>query len=314
MFFILTHTTLFAQQHDLAGTSAKATADSAAIKIGEQFHLNLTVNAGEGLQLVWAQIPDSFGHFLVVDRGGIDTLTASGKKIYQQSLTLTSFDSGYWTIPAFSFQAVSGDSTISPPSLTTDSFLVKVNTVPVDTTKAFRPIKKIRSVPFNILAYWPYLLGGLIVLLVLLYLIFFRKKKVKLIPEKVIPQEPPYEQALKNLHSLEKEKLWQQGEVKTYYTRLTDILRLYIERGFRINAMEQTTDELLQKIKPVTKLNQQQDNLRYILQTADLAKFAKLQPLPEEHEASLKKAYELLEWTKPKPEEPTKNNQTIKQP
>jgi hypothetical protein len=66
--------------------------------------------------------------------------------------------------------------------------------------------------------------------------------------------------------------------------------------------MEQTSDELLQKIKPITKLNQQKNNLQYILQTADLAKFAKLQPVQEDHEASMRKAYEILEWTKPKEE------------
>lgn len=295
----------FAQQPN-AGT-AKATADSTAIKIGEQFHLNLQVNAHAGQHLIWAEIPDSFNHFLVVERGKIDTVNQPGANSYRQQITLTSFDSGYWHIPALDFKVVSGDSTITVPSLITDSLLVQVNTVPVDTTKPFRPIKQIRSVPFNILAYWPYLLGGLVILLLLIYFIFFHKKKIKIIPEKIIPEEPPYEEAIKSLHQLEEEKLWQHNEVKTYYTRLTDILRRYIERQFRINAMEQTSDEILENIKPVTKLNQQQNNLKYILQTADLAKFAKLQPATEEHMASMKKAYEILEWTKPKPEDDAKD-------
>lgn len=300
----------FAQQPN-AGT-AKATADSAAIKIGEQFHLNLQVNAHSGLHLVWAEIPDSFNHFLVVDRGKIDTSSQQGKNIYRQQITLTSFDSGAWHIPALDFKVILGDSAISSPTLITDSLLVQVNTVPVDTTKPFKPIKQIRRVPFNILAYWPYLLGGLVVLLLLIYFVFFRKKKIKIIPEKIVPEEPPYEEAVKSLHQLEEEKLWQHNEVKAYYTRLTDILRRYIERQFNINAMEQTSDEILQNIKPVTKLNQQQNNLKYILQTADLAKFAKLQPAREEHEASMKKAYEVLEWTKPKPEGEAKDKEDKK--
>lgn len=309
---LLALTNAFGRQQPVTDGTATATIDSTTIKLGEQFHLNLQVTSDAGLHLAWAEIPDSFNHFLVVERGKIDTLNQQGKSIYQQQITLTSFDSGYWYVPTFDFKIISGDSAVTSPSLVTDSLLVQVNTVPVDTTKAFRPIKQIRSVPFNILAYWPYLLGGLVVLLLLIYFIFLRKKKIKIIPEKVIPKEPPYEQAIESLHKLEKEELWQHNEVKSYYTRLTDILRLYLERQFQINAMEQTSDELLQNIKPVTKLNQQQNNLKYILQTADLAKFAKLQPLPEEHETSMRKAYEILEWTRPKPEEDMKDKEIVK--
>jgi hypothetical protein len=74
--------------------------------------------------------------------------------------------------------------------------------------------------------------------------------------------------------------------------------------------MEQTSDELLENIKPVTRLNQQRNNLQYILQTADLAKFAKLQPQPEEHESCMKKAYEIIEWTKPAPEKEENDNKS----
>jgi hypothetical protein len=291
--------------------TAKASIDSTAIKIGEQFHVTLEATADPATRLVWAEVPDTFNHLLVVNRSKIDTLKQQGKNRYRQQITLTGFDSGHWKIPAFDFKIVSRDTAAQNTNLRTDSLLILVNTVSVDTTKPFKPIKQIRSVPFNILAYWPYILGAVILLAILAYFIFFRKKKPSEKPKKIIPQEPPYEQAIKNLHTLEKEKLWQNNRVKDYYTRLTDILRVYIERQFEINAMEQTSDELLQNIKPITKLNQQQDNLKYILQTADLAKFAKLQPSAEEHETSIKKAYEIVEWTKPR-QEAEENSTTSK--
>lgn len=296
-------------QNQISEGHAKATIDSSTIKIGDQFHLTLQASVGPSQQLVWAQVPDSFDHLIVVDKGKIDTLHQTGAAIYRQRITLTGFDSGYWQIPAFSFGVVSGDSAVTSPSLTTDSLFINVNTVPVDTTKPFKPIKQIIGVPFNLLAYWPYILGGLILLAILIWLIFFRKKKSVEKPEKTIPLAPPYEEAVKKLHALEDEKLWQHNEVKLYYTKLTDIIRFYIQRQFGINAMEQTSDELLQKIKPITKLNQQKNNLQYILQTADLTKFAKLQPAQEEHEASMKKAYEIVEWTKPKEETEQVNNE-----
>lgn len=295
------------------GMQVKATVDSSTIKIGEQFQLILQANVPASQQLVWPQIPDSFDHLLVVDKAKIDTLRQAGITHYKQQITLTGFDSGFWKIPAFSFAVISGNSAATAPSLSTDSLFITVNTVRVDTTKPFRPIKQIREVPFNILAYWPYILGGIIVVALLIWLIFFRKRIAVKKPEAVIPQEPAYEQAVKNLHALEDEKLWQNNQVKLYYTKLTDIIRLYIQRRFNINALEQTSDELLQKVRPVTQLNQQKNNLEFILRTADLAKFAKMQPLPEDHQSCMKKAYDLLEWTKPAVEEKTDETENNKQ-
>lgn len=286
------------------GARVSARVDSTGILIGEQFHLELEASSDAPLQWAWPEVPDSFDHILVVRRGGIDTVHAQGKTVFTQRITLSSFDSGYWQVPAFDFRVVTGDTAAGGGVLETDSLRIMVNTVAVDTTKPFRPIKQIRSVPLNLLAYWPYALGALALIALVLWLTVFRKPKTRETPAPVVPRDPPYEEAVKSLRELEGDKVWQQGKVKEYYTRLTGVLRRYIERQFKVNAMEQTSDELLANIKPVTKLNQQQPNLRYILETADLAKFAKLEPQPDAHEASLRKAYEILEWTRPRPEEP----------
>lgn len=291
-----------AQQTAPGPAGVRASVDSTGIKIGEQFHLTLEASSGPDTRWVWAEVPDSFDHLLVVDRGEIDTLKTPGGTRYTQRITLTGFDSGYWQIPPFDFKIISADTAAGAGEMRTDSLLIQVNTVPVDTTKAFKPIKQIRSVPIDLWAYWPYMLGALLLLALLAYFLFFHKRRTEPKPETKVPSEPPYEQAVKSLHALEAEKLWQQHQVKGYYTRLTDILRLYIEQQFGVNALEQTTVELLDNIRPHTRLNQQQDNLRYILETADLTKFAKLEPQPEAHQVSIKKAYEFLEWTKPRPE------------
>lgn len=283
--------------------SVHAAIDTQQIKIGEQLHLTLQAIKDSGApEIVWATVPDTFNHLMVISQTPIDTLEQNGSIIYQKSYTLTGFDSGEWHIPSFQFHTVAEKDTSNRENLRTDSLALFVHTVAVDTTKPFKPIKEIRTVPFNLLDYWPYILGGLVVLLILLYFLFYYKKKTKPQKEKPVPQIPPYEQAITGLNKLEKEQLWQQGEIKTYYSRLTDILRLFIQRQYHINAMEQTSDELLQKIKDVTQLNQKRDDLQYILQTADLAKFAKLQPAPEAHENCMGKARSLVEWCKPQPQ------------
>jgi hypothetical protein len=141
-------------------------------------------------------------------------------------------------------------------------------------------------------------MGAAIVLLALGIWWYFRRKPKKP-PVVKTATVTPYELAVQELKALKEEQLWQQGDVKQYYTRLTDILRAYFEHQFGIAALEQTSEELLQNIKPVTKLNQQSDKLRSLLAIADLAKFAKLHPTADEHEGCMRKAEEILEWTRP---------------
>ena len=61
-----------------------------------------------------------------------------------------------------------------------------------------------------------------------------------------IPIRPAHEIALEELNKLDAEKIWQQGNFKSYHTSLTDIIRMFIEHRWQVNAMELTTDEILQ--------------------------------------------------------------------
>lgn len=285
-----------------------AKADTSNIRIGEQvkLHLKATVPAAvfnkPEFRLLFPTVPDSLEHFEVVTRSGLDTLTQQDLKVLQQTLTVTSFDSGRWEFPPLKFEVYGANGANSIDTLFSQPLGIDVNTVAVDTTKAFKPIKAVQAVPWNIWDYWLYMaIGAAVVLIALGLLLYFRKRPEKKPVEK-LPLVTPYELAVQQLKSLKGEQLWQQGDIKQYYTRLTDILRTYFEHQFGIAALEQTSEELLNNIKPVTKLNQQRDKLRALLAIADLAKFAKLQPTADEHEDCMHKAEEILEWTRPKEE------------
>ncbi|SFD28934.1 hypothetical protein SAMN05518672_1011462 [Chitinophaga sp. CF118] len=296
--YVLSPISSLAQQ---SSVRVVASTDSGSIRIGEQVKLRLsaTVEQPGGLTVVFPQVPDSFSHFEVVSRSKPDTAGDNNTKIFSQTIILTSFDSGHWDIPAFRFDVVqnAGGGT---DSAFTSTLWVDVNTVSVDTTKAFKPIKSVRSVGWNFWDYWLYFAIGISVVIIGIGLwVYFRSKPKKEVVKPVVPLIAPYDAALQLLQQLRGEKLWQQGDVKQYYTRLTDILRAYFEQQFNIPALEQTSEELLQHIKPVTILNQQRDKLRSLLTVADLAKFAKLHPTPDEHEAAMQQAIEIVEWTKP---------------
>lgn len=277
-----------------------ATADTTQIRIGEPVNVLFTAKVPMGnVKVAFPNLPDSLHHLEITARSPIDTTGSdANQRLFRQTITLTSFDSGRWELPPLKFEVYSL-STNAADSAYTESVFIDVQTVAVDTTKPFKPIKPLRSVAWNILDYWPYLLGTIVLIaFIILYFAYWRKKKTPLPPPPPKPAKSPYQIAMEELEQLAAAKPWHQ-DVKLYYTQLTDILRQYFEQQFHIAAQEQTTAELLQNIKPVTVLNQQRDKLQAILTLADLAKFAKLQPAPHEHEECLQKAIAVVEWTKP---------------
>ncbi|RPE13877.1 hypothetical protein EGT74_10300 [Chitinophaga lutea] len=294
---------LMAQQYE-DYFQVKAVPDTTKIRLGEQVNISVTAKVmlyalkGANLKVVFPNLPDSLNHLEIVSRTPLDTTgTNEQQKVWKQIITVTSFDSGRWEMPPMKFEVFSVTDG-SYDSVFTDPIMIDVNTVAVDTSKAFKPIKPLRRVAWNLLDYWPWLLGILVlVTAVVLYFVYWRKRKPAPKPLPAKPAKTPYEVAIEHLAQLGKDKPWN-TDVKLYYTELTDVLRQYFEQQFHIAALEQTSAELLQNIKPVTVLNQQRDKLQSILTLADLAKFAKLQPSPQEHEDCLQKAIAVVEWTK----------------
>jgi hypothetical protein len=112
------------------------------------------------------------------------------------------------------------------------------------------------------------------------------------------PLRPAEEVALEKLDAIKEKKIWQQGQVKEYYTQLTDVVREYIARRFEVSSTEQTSDETLRAMRVLlTDKKELYDNLRKMLTLADLVKFAKWTTTPDENEISLRNAYTFVKET-----------------
>ena len=112
------------------------------------------------------------------------------------------------------------------------------------------------------------------------------------------PKEAPHVIAIRELDKLKGEQLWQSGQLKAYHSRLTDIVREYIEHRFDIHTLERTSDEILDSFKN-TGLSERVpfESLRQMLFQADMVKFAKGNPLPEDNMRSLEQAYNFVKKT-----------------
>jgi len=277
-------------------TQAQVTvqADTTKIRIGEQIQLKYIVDKQDGVQFPNKLALDSLQKMEVVKSFNVDTINNKLIKKY----ALTSFDSGQYELPA---QLIN----IQGKKYQTKPITIDVSTVAVDTTKQkLFPIKAIQHQKLDLKDYarnyW-WLLLLLPIIGFAIWWFFIRKKPTE---EERIAKIPPFEMAVQQLEQLDKKLLWQNNKTKEYYSELTDILRNYIEKEFKVPAMESTTGELisaLKKFKNESGIDIPKKTilkLKDLLKEADLVKFAKSKPYAEEIQMHRKYADTILEGLK----------------
>lgn len=277
--------------------------DTSDIKIGQQTGLNFKATVATNEFILMPAPPDSLAFGLeVVNRSNVDSVVVGSLKTYRQKLTITSFDSGYHAIPPlpFTLKNATGES----DSVYSKAILIGVHTVAVDTTQAIKDIKGPKGAPLSFAEVWPYLL--IVILLAIGGYLGYRywqnqKNKPKgPVKVPVIPKEPAHIIALRELEQLKSEEIWQTGKHKEYYSRLTEIVRTYIEYRFSIPALEKTSDEIISALKVADVAESEAiSKLAGTFADADLVKFAKMNPLPEENERGMRNAINFVEVTKP---------------
>ncbi|MFD1293018.1 hypothetical protein ACFQ5N_04130 [Lutibacter holmesii] len=277
--------------------------DTTTIRIGEQIQYKILVNKTGNVVFPKLQL-DSLGKVEVVEVLTTDTL----KNRLEKKYLLTSFDSGQYVIPQQNVL-------VNSKKYLTDSILLNVATVKVDTTKQqMFPIKSIQREPktfddYKHLFWW--LIPIFIIVAVILYFIF--RKKVK--KEAPVVYIEPIQEALQRLKELDEKELLKQNKVKVYYSELTNIVRTYIEKDINIPALESTTDELIDTILDFNESSnlgiskETIKELKEVLQSADLVKFAKSKPIVEEIRGHRNISERILQSLKPIKEEPVKEEE-----
>ena len=272
----------------------KAQVETSNIRIGEQFNLRISVNEVNNVILPKLELKG----LEIIDSAKIDTLDNR----LVQKYVITGFDSGAFYIPQ---QQVF----VRNQAYLTDSLLINVATVAVDTTKVKKfPIKSIKKEPYvfdDFKMYIYLLLAALFIIGFWIYWFVIRKRKIQ-DDEPTYRALPPYEEAMYKLNELDEKLLWQNNKVKEYYSELTDIIRAYIERELNVPALEKTSDEILEtlsdfnKAETINTTKETIQKLKDLLREADLVKFAKSKPLAPEIEEDRKDAEEIIHNLKPK--------------
>ena len=283
--------------------SVTAAFDTSRILIGDQVNFSIMIDQPADIKVTLPFFRDSLIKNIEILSGpALDSSEISGNKIrITEKYLVTSFDSGFYRIdPVF---AEIADSKGLKRYYSDYSYLevARVKIAPADTSAKIFDISAPYRAPLTLGEILPWVLLALLVsaiiwLIVKLIIKLRRAKKEDIVPAIT---EPAHIIAFRELEKLQNEKLWQNGETKKYYIRLTEIIRQYLENRFGVNSLELTTSETLETlVKTGFKKDDSYNKLRSVLTGADLVKFAKYKPDPAENEWAFANSYDFVSATK----------------
>ena len=256
--------------------------ESTDVQVGKPFTLDLSLKVPYGWFVEWNDFAiDTLSEQLdIIKRSEVErTADADSNVIVKQQLTLMTFDTGQIQVPAVGLTyAKSFDDPMRMQAFT-EPIDLYATTIAVDTLQPYKPIEGPIDAPIQMKEVFPWILGVLLLALIVIGILYWRKhRKTKVDADGNIvrgPVIPPYDKAVDDLKRLREEKMWQSGKVKEYFSTLTDIAREYIEGQFGVNAVEMTTDDILEEVKPLRFSSETYNKLKETMEVADLVKFAK---------------------------------------
>jgi hypothetical protein len=272
--------------------------DSSKIYIGDQIKYTVIIDKPTGLKLSFPVFKDTLcKNIEIVSGPKTDSSLQNGRTRIIQKYLITSFDSGRYQVKPLFAETRNEGGLKRYYSDYSSLEVMRVKIAPADTTAKIFDIIKPYKAPVTLGEILPWilvvLLAGAIVWAAIRY---FRKfKKSETDSESFIPAEPAHVIAFRELEKLKEEELWQKGEIKRYYTALTEILRQYLENRFHVFSLELTTFETLDAlVKTGFKKNGSYNDLKSVLTGADLVKFAKYKPAAEENELHFQNSWNFV--------------------
>jgi hypothetical protein len=289
---------LFAQE-----VKIRSEFDSARITLGDQINFTVTVERPVSYLLAVPVFRDTIIKNIEVIKGPLNdtTILKDGRIRVRQRYLITSFDSGFYQVPPVfaEFKTQSGIkrfySDYAPLRV------MRARIAPPDTAmKIFDIVKPLKApvTPGEIL---PWVLIVLVCSAIVWYAVkLIKKLRVKKTGEEPpVPTDPAHIIAFRELEKLKEAQLWQNGEVKAYYTVLSEILRQYLDNRFGISSLELTTPETLSALtKSGFRDDPQFRKLKAVLTSSDLVKFAKYTPESSEHDIEYENAWDFVSQTR----------------
>ncbi len=273
--------------------------DTFQMMIGEQTRIKLELSVDTGYSVRMPETGKELmpGIELLEKRQEVKNLNGNRRKLYVDEYLITSFDSTLYRIPPFKVL-------VNDSAFLSNELALAVYMMPIDTANLQNICgpKDVRDVELTWEEYRDSVHLAIIVLFFAAALAWvvvrFMNNKPIIRIVKIKPKEPSHVTALNRMEDIKSDgALHAEGNVKEYYTRLTDTLREYMHDRFNFNATEMTTAEILEVLRHMQNEGNI-DEMKEILEMADLVKFAKLRPSANENERNMLNAIEYVNVTK----------------
>lgn len=278
--------------------------DTTRATVGDRITMTVTVEHAPDARVAW---PDSLdlAPFEVLQAEAAPPAEADGSARSTATFTLAAFELGELEIPSFDLEVVGpGGET---ETLSTEGWGVEIVSVGTDESGEIRDIRGPLSIPMSLLRMLLLALGPLL-LIALLYTVArrLRSRDEEPAPARAALERPAHEIALEALSSLEGSGMLERGEVKEYHIEVSDILRTYVERRYRVDALEMTTREVLLGLERARVDDSFREGLSAFLEQCDMVKFAKVRPGPDQSRQVLELGRRLVQRSVPRAEGPAK--------
>jgi len=276
--------------------NVSVTPDTATI--GDEIKVRIDVDYPKDMELSEPAVKSSDNTIVVAPNPEVKSKTRGDRKYDQYTFTMSAFGKGEVELPIFEFFYYDSEGNQNSRMAPITTVYIK-SVLPADTKPDSLKLKDIvgpKSLP---ILWWPYVVGGSVLILLGAFLYYFFKRKTRDFEIPEVPPEPPFDVAVRKLNELKAENLPHKGKYKQYYIELSEIIRYYIEGRFEIKAVESTTYELKRIFKhPDLSREQIKDTLDF-LSRSDMIKFAKHVPSAESPDKDFEQAKNFVISTKP---------------
>ena len=277
----------------------KAELDSMMMWVGQQTGLHVEVTCDAGQTVSFPAYRDTIVKGLEIIPPVItDTQYVNDKQrmVITRDYTVTCFDSALIYIPYIPVTVDGQEYQSNRLALAFMSY-----DIPEENEKQIFGPKENMKTPVRLYEvkglalYW--MLAAIAIIAALYLIVRFRDDKPIIRRIKVEARIPAHVRAISGIEELRQSGGPHSEDSKSYYTQLTDILREYINERFGFNATEMTSYEILERLEE-SRDKESLSELRDLLSTADMVKFAKFKPMLNENDQNLINALEFVNETK----------------
>ncbi|HPS37158.1 MAG TPA: hypothetical protein PLL75_05470 [Candidatus Omnitrophota bacterium] len=273
----------------------KAEVDKGFLTIGDLVTYIVTIEHGPDIRIL-SSIPAPESDILEIKK--VEDLRKKEKKkiVEGRKFVLTTFRLGEFVLDPVTVRYQQDGQ--PEKTITTNKLYLTVKSVAGEAPQ--EDIRDVKSVvPFALRLRKLFWVLGILLAVLAGFLIYRRFLKKKAAAETETSPLTAEEEALRQLTELFESDLIKRGLIKMYYLRLSEILRVYFERRYKILAVESTTIETLRALRTLRLESGLYQKIQATLEAADLAKFAKWVPTAPEVMRLSKNSEEIIKESVP---------------